>query len=144
MGTCSHCWHDNNTDSGARTITVWDLFFDSTVQLYVKWTTPWRTIFHDMTGSLTKKGPDTYLAPYWNHLLQPECSYEADVGGISCDDTVQIRRIALSGLPSNFFGMRLKIAKLDRTDEAELIKRDNLDSYLESNSNYSIVPFKDK
>ena len=69
MGTCSHCWHDNNTDSGARTITVWDLFFDSTVQLYVDWTTPWRTIFHDKTGGLTGKGPDTWLAPEWNHLL---------------------------------------------------------------------------
>ena len=33
IGTCSHCWHDNNTDSGARTITVSDLFFDDdTVQ----------------------------------------------------------------------------------------------------------------
>jgi hypothetical protein len=31
IGTCSHCWHDNNTDSGARTITVSDLYFDETV-----------------------------------------------------------------------------------------------------------------
>jgi len=28
--TCSHCWHDNNTDSGGRTITVEDLYIDET------------------------------------------------------------------------------------------------------------------
>ena len=28
MGTCSHCWHDANTDSGARTIIVSGLYFD--------------------------------------------------------------------------------------------------------------------
>ena len=31
IGTCSHCWHDNNTDSGGRTIIVTDLYFDETV-----------------------------------------------------------------------------------------------------------------
>ena len=31
IGTCSHCWHDNNTDSGGRTVTVSDLYFDETV-----------------------------------------------------------------------------------------------------------------
>ena len=25
LGTCSHCWHDNNSDSGGRTITVSNL-----------------------------------------------------------------------------------------------------------------------
>jgi len=31
IGTCSHCWHDNNTDSGGRTVTVSNLYFDETV-----------------------------------------------------------------------------------------------------------------
>ena len=30
MSTCSHCWHDGNTDSGGRTMIVKDLFFDPT------------------------------------------------------------------------------------------------------------------
>lgn len=142
MGTCSHCWHDGNTDSGGRTITVWNLFFDSTVQKYVDWTVPWRTIFHDKTGGLTGKGPDSWLAPYWNHLLQPECSHDELVGGITCDSSVQIRRIALSGMPSNFFGMRLKIAKLDRNDESAMKAEGTLEDYLEHNSNYSLVAYK--
>lgn len=66
------------------------------------------------------------------------------VGGITCDSTVQIRRIALSGMPTNFFGMRLKIAQLDRADENAMKADGTLDEYLESNSNYSIVPYKDK
>lgn len=73
IGTCSHCWHDNNTDSGGRTITVSDLYFDETVWQRVLYTTPWRTIFHDKTGSMTELGPNSWFLPYWKHLLQPEC-----------------------------------------------------------------------
>jgi len=73
LGTCSHCWHDNNTDSGARTITVSDLGFDDTVWQRVIYTTPFRTIFHDKTGSLTGEGENSWFVPYWKHLLQPEC-----------------------------------------------------------------------
>lgn len=37
----------------------------------------------------------------------------------------------------------MKIAKLDRSDESAM-SDEELDEYLLSNSNYSIVPFKDK
>ena len=48
MHTCSHCWHDNNTDSGGRHVTVADLYFDAaTVNKHVLYTTPFRTIFFD-------------------------------------------------------------------------------------------------
>jgi len=86
--TCSHCWHDNNTDSGGRTITVWDLFFDSSVQKIVEYTTPFRTIFFDKTGTMTGKGPSSWFLPYYKHLLQPECSQDDAKGGIVCDNTV--------------------------------------------------------
>lgn len=69
IGTCSHCWHDNNTDSGGRTVTVSNLYFDETVQQRVIYTTPWRTIFHDLDGTLTEKGPNSWFVPYWKHLL---------------------------------------------------------------------------
>ena len=32
IGTCSHCFHHASTDSGARTVTLSKLFFDSSVQ----------------------------------------------------------------------------------------------------------------
>ena len=69
LGTCSHCWHDNNTDSGARTITVSDLYFDETVAKRVLYTTPWRTIFFDKTGGLTNFGTNSWFVPFWKHLL---------------------------------------------------------------------------
>ena len=144
LGTCSHCWHDNNTDSGGRTVTVSDLYFDETVWLRVMYTTPWRTIFHDLTGSMTELGPNTWFVPYWNHLLQPECTNKPEWGGIICDDSVEVRRIALYNLPGQFFGMQLKITQLDRTDEAAMSSSGSLEDYLESNSNYSVVPYKQK
>jgi len=119
MHTCSHCWHDNNTDSGGRTINVSDLYFDTTVQQYVSYTTPWRTIFADATGTLTTKGPNSWFLPKYTHLIQSECEDLSEtLGGIVCDNTVQARRIALHALPSNFFGMRLKIAQYDTAFEA--------------------------
>ena len=141
MGTCSHCWHDNNTDSGARTITVSDLFFDETVQQRVFYTVPWRTIFLDKTGGLTGLGPNTWFLAHWKHLLQPEC--QETIGGIICDDTVQVRRVAFWGLPNNFYGMRLKIAKIDNSI-VNPMSDEEYDAYLEDQSNYSVVPFKDK
>lgn len=99
MGTCSHCWHDKNTDSGGRTVTVKDLYFDETVLIRVRYTVPWRTIFFDKTGSLTGLEPNSWFVPYWHHLLQPECQAKREWGGIICDSTIQVRRIALSGLP---------------------------------------------
>ena len=132
MGTCSHCQSNSSTDSGARTVTVEDLDFDSTVQKYVDWTVPQRTIFYDKTGSLTAKGPNSWLAPYWKHLLQPECTNDDLVGGITCDSSVQIRRIFFSRMPSNFNNRRLKITQLDRNDENAMDTAGELEDYLDS------------
>lgn len=65
FGTCSHCWHDQNTDSGARTVTVSDLYIDETVTQRVFYTVPWRTIFHDKTGTLTGLGSESWFVPFW-------------------------------------------------------------------------------
>ena len=85
LGTCSHCWHDLNTDSGARTITVSDLYFDKSVIKRVMYTTPFRCIFFDKTGGLTNYGPNSWFLPFWHHLLQPECKQEDVMGGIVCN-----------------------------------------------------------
>jgi len=73
------------------------------------YTTPWRTIFHDKTGSMTGLGENSWFVPYWKHLLQPECEYKEEWGGIICDNTVEVRRIAFWNMPENFFGMIMKI-----------------------------------
>jgi len=75
----------------------------------VYYTVPWRTIFHDKTGTLTGKGPDTYFCHYWKHNDWPECETLEAAGGMACDNTVQIRRIAFWGMPDNFYGMRMKV-----------------------------------
>ena len=93
---------------------------------------------------MTELGPNSWFLPYWPHLLQPECENKPEWGGIICDGTVEVRRIAMWGMPENFFGMRMKITQLDRADESSMNSANTLESYLESDSNYSLVPFKDK
>jgi len=103
--TCSHCFHDAATDSGGRTITSWDLHIDeATVTRRVQYSTPFRTIFFDKDGTLTGKGANSWFLPYWKHLLQPECTQEDALGGITCDGTVEARRVAFHSMPSNFIG----------------------------------------
>ena len=145
FGTCSHCFHPAATDSGARTIRVRDLVFDDSVTLKIRWQYPERTIFADETGELTGLGANTWAVPYWPHLMQPECAEDALVGGIICDNSVQVRRIAFfGGSPSHFFGMPLKIAPYDNALVASLRASNELEAYLDSNDNYSQVPFKQK
>jgi len=146
MHTCSHCWHDNNTDSGARHVTVEDLYFDTdSVQKIVEYTTPFRTIFLDKTGTMTGKGENSWFVPYFKHLIQPECTNENDTkGGITCDNTIQVRRIALGGHPSNLQAMTLKITQFEVADENAMVDAGTLKAYLDDQSNYGIVPYKQK
>jgi len=119
IATCSHCWHDANTDSGGRTMTVKELYFDypATVQKLVRYSTPFMTIFKDEDGTLTGHGANSWFLPFYNHLLQPECKKEDGKGGITCDNTVQARRLAIHGMANNFFGMRMKILAIEETAE---------------------------
>ena len=142
--TCSHCWHDANTDSGARTVFVKDLYFDDTVPLRVRYSTPFRTIFKDESGGLTGLSANSWFVPYWPHLLQPECEDMSAWGGIICESTVTVRRIAFHGMPGNFFGMRLKITQLERDDEKSMAADETLQEYLDNDDNYSLVMYKQK
>jgi len=68
IGTCSHCFKQPSTDSGARTLTVKGLYFDpKSVTARVRWQEPFREIIYDLDGSLTGKGPNTWVTPYWKH-----------------------------------------------------------------------------
>jgi hypothetical protein len=91
ISTCSHCWHDDATDSGARTVRFSQLYFeDETVPRRISYTVPWRGILFDMDGTLTELGPNTWATAYWQHLDQPECdnTQQEKFGGLICDSSV--------------------------------------------------------
>ena len=151
FSTCSHCWHDNNTDSGGRTMFVSDLYIDeSTVQKTVSYSTPFQTIFKDATGGMTGKGADSWYLPPNKHLLVDSCELKEattgieDASGIVCDNTYEARRIAIHGMPANFFGMRLKLLPLSEADETTKKNDGTLQAFLDDEANYGIVPFKMK
>jgi len=53
---------------GARTSHVSNLWFDKeTVTKKIKWNFPGYAILHDLDGSLTGKGPDSWASPYFPH-----------------------------------------------------------------------------
>ena len=142
--TCSHCWHEKNTDSGGRHVTVEDLYIDAaTCDKTVIYGIPYRTIFLDKTGSMTGKGENSWFVPYFKHLIQPECTNEdATKGGITCDNTVQVRRIALSTELPNFWRVTLTITQFEEADETAMVEAGTLNAYLDDVSNYGIVPWK--
>lgn len=87
FSSCSHCWHDQATDSGARTVKMSGLEFTK-VDRKIRWGTPFRGIFYDEDGSLTGKGPKTWATPYYKHMEQPECTTDLEVfDGVTCDST---------------------------------------------------------
>jgi hypothetical protein len=57
---------------------------------------------------------------------------------------VQARRIAIWGLPTNFFGMRMKIVPMSKADEATKTADGSLKTFLDDEKNYGIALFKDK
>lgn len=104
LGTCSHCFHAAATDSGARTVTVEGLSFDSSVPQRIRYQYPYRAIFHDQDGSLTGQGKKSWATPYWPHNDQPECKVStAEHDGIVCPRSVQVRRVAFWGYAPGSF-----------------------------------------
>lgn len=105
LGDCSHCFHAASTDSGARTYTTSNLEFTN-VPRKIRYQYPERGIFHDMDGTLTGLGADTYATKGYKHTQQPECTLDTTLfDGVVCDNTVQIRRVTFTGYqPNNFRG----------------------------------------
>ena len=89
LSTCSHCWHDQETDSGARTIRFSNLTFDSSVKRLVNFGYPYKAILLDEDGSITGKGANSWATPYYVHHNQTECEHNATSwGAVYCDNTV--------------------------------------------------------
>ena len=106
---CSHCFFPTSSDSGARTVVVRNLYFDSSVTQRIRYTFPFKGIWFDETGELTGLGPNTWAMAWHKHNEWPECTTNFQVyDGHVCDSSVQVRRLAfhaytpestLKGLP---------------------------------------------
>jgi len=69
LGSCSHCEHPDASSSGARTYKTRGLVFDdATVPRRIKWWTPFREIIHDLDGSLTGLGENSWATFYYGYL----------------------------------------------------------------------------
>jgi len=43
------------------------LYFDASVKNKIRYQFPWRDIFYDLDGTLTKLGPKTWATAYFEH-----------------------------------------------------------------------------
>jgi hypothetical protein len=123
IGTCSHCFHPASTDSGGRTLTTTNLHIDdASVPKRIMYQEPFREIIHDLDGSLTGKGPDSWASYYYPHLLTENCEYDLDqYDGVICDNSAKLRRIAFYGYqPQSFTMQKIKVALWPTDLEAEL------------------------
>jgi hypothetical protein len=74
------------------------MFDDATVDTRIKWKEPFKGIFHDLDGTLTKQGPDSYVSAYWSHNDWPECNVDMELyDGIICPSPYAIERIVFFG-----------------------------------------------
>lgn len=116
LSDCSHCWHDHETDSGARTIRIKNMTYGASVKRIVNWGYPYRGIMLDEDGSTTGMGPKSWLTAWYEHHNHTECQKNITYfGGALCNGDVEVRRIAFTdGEPANVIrGMGLKILRID-------------------------------
>jgi len=97
LGDCSHCISPK-ADSGARTTRFEDLYFDDSVDMRIRWNEPWNGIFHDLDGTLTEQGADSYVTSFWEHNVWDECTVDMDLfDGIICPAPYAVERVAFHG-----------------------------------------------
>lgn len=101
-------------------------------------------IFLDEDGSLTGKGAGSWATPYYPHHNVSECETNVTYyGGVFCDNTAQVRRIAFyRALPAGLFaGMGFKVLRYDDDIVAEY---SNMTDYLNNKTEYSTIVYKKK
>ena len=147
LGSCSHCYHPQATDSGARTIHTRNLTFDATVERRIKYGYPYKAIFRDHDGTLTGKGPNSYASFFQYHLMTAggECEHlEYEYNGVTCDNSVQIKRVAFFGAApaSKMMGMGFRIKSWD--DEIiNYMDNETLTAYVDNKTDYGMAYFKE-
>jgi hypothetical protein len=147
FGSCSHCFHAAATDSGARTITVRNITLDDSVTRIFNYGYPERAIFYDEDGTTTGKGPGSWATFYYAHHNVPECEYNFTYyGGVFCDSSIQIRRVAFANsVPADLFrGMYFYILPYDDHLFLENGGDINRTEYLLDKNNYGSMEFRFK
>jgi hypothetical protein len=126
------------------------IFDDATVPHRIRYQYPWRAIFFDLDGSLTGLGANSWTTPYFKHHEVAECQFDDAtltlMGGVVCDDTIEVRRIAFHGAQSSsvFRGMELKVAIYDTDITRPMIQAGTLQEYLDDEANYGVHFMKEK
>ena len=70
----------------------------------MKWLEPFKGILHDLDGSLTELGADSYATAYWKHNDWPECTVDLDLfSGIICPHPWSVERIVFHAAEGNIF-----------------------------------------
>jgi hypothetical protein len=97
-------------------------FDDASVPRRILYQTPRREIIHDLDGSLTGVGPDSWATYFHPHLDQPECTNMSDkYDGVVCTSATTLRRIVFYGAePNAFKRIPIKVAKWETDFEAQL------------------------
>jgi hypothetical protein len=145
IATCSHCWHDQATDSGARTQTFSRQSFD-TVTRKIRYTTPFKAIFYDLDGTLTGKGAKSWATKHYGSFNVPECEHkEEEYNGVVCDSSIQIRRVAFDHWkPDNlFFGAPMKVLPISESIVGSMTDEEYA-AYIKNGSNYGTFLYKEK
>ena len=143
IGTCSNC-ETPKGDSGARTYRFQELHFDdATVTKRSNWLIPDKGILHDLDGTLTGLGPDSYVTAYWKHNEVPECTVDMDLySGIICPSPAAVERIVFYGPSENIKGKTMYIWLYD--DEIiDPMTEEELEQYLVK-ANASELIFREK
>ena len=112
ISTCSHC-ETPEGDSGAREYRFEKLYWHN-VTKRVNWLVPKKGILHDLDGTLTELGPDSYVTPFYNHNNWPECTKDLELfTGIICPHPWSVRRIVFHEPHGNIDRKDLNIWRYD-------------------------------
>lgn len=107
---------------------------------------PLKAIFHDEDGTLTGKGANSFATYFYEHHNQPECEHlEDEFNGVTCDNSVQIRRVAFwdSGPGRIFEGMGFKLLRYD-DDLMGAMDDESKKTYIDDTEKYGTIPWKAK
>lgn len=84
-------------------------------------------------------GPNSWATPYYLYNDQPGCKRDEKIGGLVCDNTVQVRGLYFSGMSpsSRFKNQGLRILRYDDSVLAFVDKEE----YLGERENYTSLGF---
>lgn len=96
-----------------------------------------------MDGSLTGKGPNTWVTPNFKFLHQPECTVDLDkYDGVICDATTQLRRVVFHA-PTPFNIFQLQPMHIMKWDD-DLLANANKTEFQLNDTNWDKVLFREK